>query len=95
MTDATPLDDAKATAKYIYKEEAADGTAGADTLFDALAGAADGGGGAGSSRGIATAGFELFQSNYTINNVAAGQDKAGEEQRGREGPGALLLLRQE
>lgn len=79
MTDATPLDDAKALAKDIYEEEAADGTAGADKLFGALAGAADGGGGAGSSRGIATAGFELFRSNYTTNNAVAGQDEAGEE----------------
>ena len=48
-TDAALSDDAKAPAKDDAEEEAADGTAGGDGLFDALAAAADRGGGVGGS----------------------------------------------
>ena len=46
--DTAPADDAEAQAKDSFEEEAADGAAGADGLFEALA-TADGGGGSSSS----------------------------------------------
>ena len=46
-TDVTPADEAEALENEDVKEETADGTTGADGLFDALA-TADGGGGSSS-----------------------------------------------
>ena len=59
-TDAAPADDAKAQAKGSFKEEAADGTAGADWLFNALV-TADGGGGSSSSSSTSLNKFQSQQ----------------------------------
>ena len=59
-TDAASADDAKAQAKDSFEEEAADGTAGADWLFNALV-AADGGGGSSSSSSTSLNKFQSHQ----------------------------------